>query len=184
MKNEIKFIGNLKLRKNVVVTDPCYDLDTWCIQKVDNVAPGEYKAYVDYVDTGNMGIRVSRLYVVKGDDDLLTIMSLERGWQFLGTIGVDSGQAGIFDIKYYQDSADKALDFDRKYNSQPIAPTDKFYDAMCDLTLRDEQAGTYEHGAISSSGYGDGGYELLAKQNDKWQYIAFCIDFGLTEYEE
>lgn len=68
-----------------------------------------------------------------------------------GVVGVDSGQAGFFDSEVYRGSQDKV-----------------FYKMVCHLTSRPLGAGVYQSGAVSSSGWGDGGYDLhIAKKDGK-----------------
>lgn len=43
----------IKLGNSVMVSDPCYTLDTWCQAKVDNVKEGEYNTYCHKIDTGD-----------------------------------------------------------------------------------------------------------------------------------
>jgi hypothetical protein len=84
-------------------------------------------------------------------------------------VGVDSGQAGFFD---------KAL-YDQR---QPSG--DDFYDAVCKLTLEaGDGFGTNEFGAVSMTGYGDGGYTCYVRRNDNGQIVAALIAY-LEEYEE
>jgi hypothetical protein len=64
-------------------------------------------------------------------------------------IGVDSGQAGFFDAEFYIGGDDQ-----------------KFYDQVCDLTLNGDNAGVIAFGAVSSSGWGDGCYELQTIRHD------------------
>lgn len=74
-------------------------------------------------------------------------------------VGVDSGQAGFFDLGEYtmavHDHADHKFE-DGKW--QVAKHFDAFYDKVCALSLGPDSFGTVEFGAVSSSGYGDGGY--------------------------
>ena len=49
---------------------------------------------------------------------------------------------------------------------------------MCSKTLSSDQWGLYSEGVVSSSGYGDGMYDLYTatKKND---IVAMILDFGL-----
>ena len=55
--------------------------------------------------------------------------------------------------------------------------------SMCDRTLREEQWGTYDTGVVSSTGYGDGSYELQVCQMDGMIH-GFRIIFIDDSYDE
>lgn len=84
-------------------------------------------------------------------------------------VGVDSGQAGFFDLKRYEEYGGPLDDSDREE-----------YHAICKLT-HDETVlghpgfGTNEWGAVSSSGYGDGGYSCHVLRDEAGQVIAAYI---------
>ena len=64
---------------------------------------------------------------------------------------MDSGQAGIFDSKYYE-QYHFPTNTERQVNED-------WYDKVCNITLEEEGYGIIdEEGCVSSSGYGDGGY--------------------------
>ena len=72
-------------------------------------------------------------------------------------VNVDSGQAGFFDLDFYQD--DDAVD--RSSIAHDFSGWDRvtdFYKTCCDLTQSDQKAGTIPYGVVSSSGYGNGLY--------------------------
>jgi len=51
---------------------------------------------------------------------------------------------------------------------------------MCKHTLSDQSWGVYDSGIVSSSGFGDGAYQLyVVKKRNK--IVAFAIDFGVEE---
>lgn len=58
-----------------------------------------------------------------------------------------------------------------------LEKTKDFYEIMCDLTKRDNNAGVCDYGAVSSSGLGDGGYELYIAKNKKGEVVASYIKF-------
>jgi len=67
-------------------------------------------------------------------------------------VGVDSGQAGVFDLSHYwNDSV-----------APEVAPEEVWYSMCCAVTLSECSAGVVPFGAVSSSGYGDGGYDGFA----------------------
>lgn len=174
----------------VMITDPCYKLDTWCALNNIKVLPGKYSAFVIKSDEGDWGVRVAQLYVIHSDylfelvDDYLTkVSSLDNHYQFsdnfcadlglgqvdLGSVGVDSGQMSVIDSETYAHT-------DTEFN-------DEFYDMVCALTLNQEQWGVFENGAVTSSGYGDGSYYVTAFTDENTN-VGFMIDFGLLYDEE
>lgn len=163
--------GTIKLNSKVMVSDPCYGLNTWCQGIVNNVLPGEYKCYVEYSDEGMFGVRVSAIEVVHQD--------YERPMEFVPEdfeVGVDSGQAGIFDYDYY-------ITYHSDYQQRPHV-NDAWYDMVCDITLNKEQAGvTEDFGLVSSSGYGDGGYTCWTARNNDGNIIAIRVEY-ITEDED
>lgn len=56
-------------------------------------------------------------------------------------------------------------------------PTRDFYDICCDMTLSDMGAGVLNNGAVSSSGYGDGGYYCYAQYDENNKIVAAKIVF-------
>lgn len=96
-------------------------------------------------------------------------------------IGVDSGQAGFFDLEQYpQNPVDEE---NRK----------KFYDVICDATCTSDYKNNVQHvtgttlsfGAVSVTHYGDGSYNCYIARNDDGKIIAATIDFvGLRDDNE
>ena len=157
----------ITLSENVMVSDPCYSLDTWCQTKLNNVLPGNYIVEVDKNDFDGWGNRVSGITVLHEDypDDHDLI------WEGHSECGVDSGQCGIFCMTSYRnDEISEGIttpesDFVLPYND---SEGDKWYDKMCKFTLSEDQWGLYDTGVVTSSGIGDGMYPLLvAMDNDK-----------------
>lgn len=153
-----KRVGLFRVRSGrLVVTDPCYSRDTWCQGVLDNVRDGVWEAYVAYSDEKDWGVRVAVLTAYYD-----TTPPEEPKWerqQF--EVGVDSGQAGIFDFdKYPEDPSDTP-----------------FYDECCDLTLSDASVGVLDFGVVSSSGFGDGGYRCETAQDADGHIIAVRITF-------
>jgi len=169
-----------KLGETVVVSDPCYKLGTWCQGVLNDVLPGEYIANIIKAKDQGWGRRVAEFvatHVNHKSDDLYY-----QNTPF--TIGVDSGQAGIFDINHYRndddsDSYDIEPAFDDEY---PKNDGNKWYSKICSLTINEPDSwGVIEHGVVSTSGYGDGSYDLyIAKKDDK--VVSFKIKFINDEY--
>lgn len=190
MKQETKIIQTEKitLGKEVMVSDPCYTVPTWCQIKVKNVLPGTYITSVDRVDLQDWGNRNAYLVAVHKD-----YTSEDLKWtRHKGEVGVDSGQAGIFDMETYRNDSiassiglgDGDISFFSKAPWDTMNPEEEpgavWYKAMCSRTLGNQQWGSYDKGVVSSSGLGDGGYTLyVARVNRK--VVGFVIDYGIDE---
>lgn len=190
MKQKVEIIKTEKitLGKDVMVSDPCYTVPTWCQIKVNNVLPGTYITNAVRTDAGDWGNRISYLAAVHED-----YKRQDLNWiRHQGVVGVDSGQAGIFDMETYRnDSIVSSIglgDGDISFFNQP--PFDKmnpdeesgvvWYKSMCSRTLGEKQWGSYDHGVVSSSGIGDGSYNLYVARV-KRKIVAFVIDFRIDE---
>jgi len=113
---------------------------------------GSWKATVVRIDVDDWGTRNAELIVVHSE---------ARGapsWRRQpGTLGVDSGQVGVFDRPHYGD--DTLVPKDHHWKDKPIDPKQPWYSLCCEQTLSQCGAGVVPFGAVSSSGIGDGGYD-------------------------
>lgn len=115
--------GTIRLGSKVMVSDPCYGLNTWCQGVLENVLPGDYECQVEHSDEGDWGKRVSAIEVTHIDYKGKPIESIDpQDFE----VGVDSGQAGIFDYEYY-------TQYHSDFNERPHVKDD-WYDGICDLT--------------------------------------------------
>lgn len=95
-------------------------------------------------------------------------------------VGVDSGQAGFFDLDLYE----AALKDKPEHGHDDGTRFEQFYDACGQNTLGNEQWGVVEGmGAVSSSGYGDGGYTLCERRNEAGELIEARIVYMLEGSE-
>lgn len=181
MKRQIRLGGE------VIVSDPCYEVPTWCQEVIRNVRPGVYDTEVDYRESDGWGERVHSLTVLH--QGIRTPL-----WEnYSDNIGVDSGQCGIFCMTSYRnDEMSQELPWMTEkgdpFSDHPIRPQDgegeQWYVKMCDRTLSTEEGwGVYDTGVVSSSGYGDGQYELQVCQMDGLIH-GFKIIFIDDSYEE
>jgi hypothetical protein len=161
-----KELGEFQITSgSVYISDPCYDIGTWCQGKTDNVKNGTWKAHIIIAtneETG-WGNRVAELVAIHES-------AIDNKFEFEensgADIGVDSGQAGIFDKEVYKGGDDE-----------------NWYEECCDKTLSENQAGVLEGGVVSSSGFGDGSYNAFYERDEEGNIIAIKIDF-LSEEEE
>ena len=168
---------SINLSDTVMVSDPCYTTDVWCMHKLTGVLPGEYLTTVMKSDEGEWGTRVGLLVAVHKDyaEDSLTWRTVKEA-----VIGVDSGQCGIFSFEHYRD--DSVFSEPSEFGYDESREGDRWYSHMCNMTLSAERWGSYDTGVVSSSGYGDGSYRLLvAKHNG--HIVGIGVDFlGYKNY--
>jgi hypothetical protein len=161
----------------MVASDPCYQLDTWCQAVIDNVRNGTWYAHVDTKDEGSWGNRISALVVYHVDclKNIPNILSLYHQMPKLPFVGgVDSGQFGFFDHASYRN--DDAITSDIPLWDYTIEDSgDKFYSACCKKTIDQPSWGILPFGAVSSSGFGDGSYDILGEKNAYGEYVAFAV---------
>ena len=169
------FIGTIKLSKKAVVSDPCYDLGTWCAAILDNVVPGTYYCYVKYYSDDELwGRRVSSLIVKHESCKDIPIESIDKEEDY--NIGVDSGMCGIYDYEYFkQEHTDE--------NSALFL--DKAYDATFDTACHLFKGGILDNGkgVVSSAGFGDGSYILYTKRDEAGDIVAMKIVYIFEEDE-
>ena len=207
--------GTITLGAKVMVSDPCYGLGTWCQGVLENVLPGAYDCNVEYSDDSYWGTRVSAIEVTHVDYDRCVLDEEKEKFE----VGVDSGQAGIFDYEYY-------ARYHMDATERPHVDDD-WYDMVCDKTLTHMPNPDYEEfyyeltdgsveelkkrfdaffeyqdsiksvkylnkldgnitdglGIVSSSGYGDGGYDCWTCKNEEGKIVSIRVEF-IGEYDE
>lgn len=184
-------LGTFKITSSKIrVSDPCYDDDVWCKGTVENARKGTWKAFSITSEEGNWGNRVAGLIAYHEDSSEPEGLE-DSEWEHQEfEVGVDSGQAGIFDEKFYRD--DDATN-SYEYIGSPLCDFEKdgdnWYNVCCDITLYSGKtqaggAGVLPYGVVSSSGFGDGGYNCYVKKDDDGKVVAICIDYGLIGYCE
>ena len=155
----------IQLGKRVRVSDPCYGTGVWCSGEVDNVKEGTYNVDVEISNEGMWGERVKSLTAIHSE---YTSHSIIEKAPF--EVGVDSGQAGIYDEDYY-----------RQYHSEDDCNDDWYHD-ICQLT---DPFGTKDDKCVvSSSGYGDGGYDCYLLRDKNNEVVGFQIVFIEDEEDE
>ena len=164
-------VGSFMTNNCIIVTDPCYNYDSR--QIIDNALPGEWIANIVRSDEGAWGNRVAELIVMNVDSNYN-----EYDWVRNRDIevGVDSGQAGFFNSFLYPRG--DTGEYDDK---------DSFYGKVCKLTVDKNghgTAGVLAFGAVASSGYGDGGYDLYTVTKNDKVVAAKIVFIGEEEYED
>jgi hypothetical protein len=180
----------IKLEKEVVVSDPCYTIPTWCQAVISNVKPGMYHTTVRKHDAGDWGVRCAMVFAIH--EEYVNFPNLLHGkWELHpADIGVDSGQCGIFSKDSYRndshqiENGDGDISFFNKEPWSEMGPKkdsgEDWYIKMCSRTLGGLQWGTYEKGIVSTSGFGDGSYQLFVVKK-RGKIVAFAIDFGVED---
>lgn len=180
-KPKTKKLGEFQITgSDVVVSDPCYGDDVWCKGELHNVQSGTWEAEIR---TGAEG-RVAKLYV--------NLKGFKRGriWEEAGfTVGVDSGQAGVWDKSCYRTHQAENESLISSHWKSMVEREEKdekgsgvFYATACSLTCGDDngatqKAGVMKGGAVSSTGYGDGSYTCYFQKDKRGFISAICIQF-------
>lgn len=154
----------------LVVSDPCYEYELGISGIVEETAVGTWIGFIDQIDTGNLGKRCA---LVCAYHESIKIEDVTN-WEVCNFIvGVDSGQAGIFERQIYR--VDESV-----IEETTFIPEDRWYSSCCDQTLSELRAGVINGGVVSSSGFGDGCYEAFFAKNAEGKVIAVQIVF-ITE---
>lgn len=165
-------LGTLEVESGfLIVTDPCYNSEHYSESSCIAVKKGTYAAKVLNVDDNDWGNRCGSLLIYHQDHPVDFESPV---WQDIdkGT-GVDSGQAGFFDLRYFNDASVVTETIEK-----PLTGDNVWYDLCCDRTLNGVGAGVIPFGAVSSSGVGDGYYNALAAYHNG-EIIALAYDFSM-----
>lgn len=181
-KGQLCDAGLIQLNNTVIVIDPCYAANIWC-SKCLNIQEGKYKCFFHIIDDEECERQVSLLFVIH--DNYLNRIGFNDGFQFdpkkickvsyHNVIGVDSGQAGIFNYDYYlAHQPDNSWEPDINGNKS-------WYRKVCDITCSEELGGIIENnGVVSRSGDGDGPYTCATFYDIKTEeIIGIVIDYHL-----
>lgn len=163
----------------ILISDPCYKPGTWCQGKLVNVHNGPWWGAVLVSDEGTWGNRIAQLEAVWSG---CTLRSLSHGWRRESfEVGVDSGQAGIFDAAHYRD--DRIVEGVARISKGSVCVDEPWYSTCCDRTLSEKSAGVIPFGVVSSSGFGDGGYTCFSNRDAGGKVVGIRIVF-ITEDED
>ena len=141
---------------------------------LSNVEPGMWTAGIGVVDTGDFGKRIAYLSAFHQDSpDIRGLKVCPASFE----VGVDSGQAGIFDFGHFQDESvieDQELtDFGSRW-----------FTFCCYQTLDSEHhAGLIPYDVVASSGFGDGKYYTETGKADN-PVCGVLFDFELVRMEQ
>ena len=155
----------------IMASDPCYDTTVWCASKIENVKNGTWVSCIVYSNEGAWGKRVSDLIATHEDVHKIHMTQ----WEKIDSCGVDSGQFGFFDYKYFVD-----------HESEREWGAPGFYNECCEAT-HDESKGFGGNvignaGVVSASGYGDGSYPVYVLKDKDGLIVGVKASF-LSEDE-
>lgn len=154
----------------LIITDPGYRMDEDKEMQIilSNVKKGTWTSSVSYSDEKV----VDSLLVFYGDKK-------PRGkWHICDKlIGVDSAQAGIFDLESF--GKDEIIQYEVKNvdNIEMDKEGLKYFVACCDMVSSNAQGGVVPGGVVTMSGYGDGLYQVKVKYNIFREVVGVMIDF-------
>lgn len=190
MKRDFTDIGTFTLESGVMrISDPCYKKDVWCTGIIPNCRTGRWEAVTAYYNDGLFGRRVSMLAARAVDSSASFDLLDELGDLAVGDfdVGVDSGQAGMYDdATYGLDSIAESLPTppDKIYGTEPGS---LWYSCCCEATDTEIRADVLPNGVVSRSGFGDGGYTAFYHigQDKKVDLIAIqYIDEEMEDAQE
>ena len=183
-----KKLGTFKVETGkVYVSDPCYEKSEG---KTTSRSLGVALPAVNGIWESTVAVHKTEGRVSILTAKARTVRNSESGaWTEVFEAGVDSGQMSIFDEKFYRAKSEgegkmsptwEGMATSKHENEKDGGGT--FYGACCTLTCgedngRTSQAGVLEHGAVSSTGYGDGCYPVFVKKNKAGEVVAVKVKF-------
>ena len=168
-EKNMMYKGQIQIEDKLVVSDPYYNINTWCIAVLEKVLPGKYNCYMDYI-----GNRVRKILIIhEGYNVDEKTINVEEPVD----IGVDSAQAGFYNYNYFKKYSElreiNESEWEKEYR-EPIRKS-TFHEKKFDGTVINGMA------FVSSSGYGDGSYECYTKKNEDGKIIAAKVIFIVEE---
>ncbi|QKF94707.1 DUF4241 protein [Fadolivirus algeromassiliense] len=145
-----------------------------------NVQNGIWCAYEERFDNDK---RIDKIVI---HHNSVNLDELEWNDKSLCCVGVDTGMAGFFDLDHFKNDDDaEGKQLDKEYYKIYEHSSGDKWDSMCIyITYHDRKsfAGTIPHGIVSSTGYGDGIYNVYGCYQDN-NIIALKMCFN-EEYIE
>lgn len=168
-------LGQFELRSGqLILSDPCYEAEGQGLPAIKGV----WDAYVVKTTLQTSWGEDTRCAFLFAHLSTTPVQYDDAVWVSLPTgVGVDSGQAGIFDSKFYRD--EKVV---TETIAEPLTGDSRWYDLCCDRTIKGLNAGVIPYGCVSSSGWGDGFYAAFGVFRGKHLVavaINFQVHFGL-----
>ena len=166
----------------MVISDPSYELNELKNTTIENVKNGKWDSVVIHSDDNKHieSLIIINYKGVREDESMFNELNyiFEDENQLQRLFSVDSGQFGFFDLEGYRNN--KKCQKIKRHSKVIIKPEDAFYSICCDRVSSTEGWGTLPFGVVSSSGCGDGLYEVFALKNKQGEYCVFGVDFRNT----
>lgn len=157
---QYKQIGSIELHGTCFITDPCYSTDAWCQEYLNKIAIGTYNCFYSVGEIKGWGPRVSAIKILLNGLENSESSLKRRVLSY--NIGVDSGQAGIFEGHYYEVNQ----------------PQKEWYEKVCRITLDKPCVGIIDNkGIVAESGIGDGLYTLYGYFNKERDLVGLLLVF-------
>jgi hypothetical protein len=169
----------------MVISDPCYELNLPVNAIINNVKKGKWDSIV-ITSEDNRFIEKLIVYnidsFISGEFGDYEIKNIQDEANLLPyEFGVDSGQFGFFDFEGYGNN--KKCERLKKFSKTKIQPENPFYSICCDRVSSGEGWGTLPFGVVSTSGGGDGTYEVYGLKNSNEEFVFFVADFRNAIWE-
>jgi hypothetical protein len=161
----------IELSEKVIITDPMYEEENGWNLVLNRIKSGKYNVEVEVIESGKDKGRITKLIVRHIDHADCKVN------QSKGGIGVDSCQVGIFSMETFRN--DKVFEGKRSVFAEEHGYEEEggdWYGHMCEMSTSDEGWGTYDHGVVTSTGWGDGVYTLKVAMN-KNKVVGFEMSF-------
>lgn len=182
----------------LIVSDPCYEVGTWCAGTLANVLNGKWLGFVQQGNFNNWGNRIHSLIIIHNEIandkqfqsvEKVSIDIMNGDLEVINSgidVGVDSGQAGFFDPAFYKNDESVPKDFVKPDWLNTLDEVgEKWYGLCCERTCGSEfSAGVIQGGIVSSSGIGDGSYDCFYQVNSEGKVVVAIISFLLNDDEE
>ena len=177
LKKNYKQVGTISLVDtdncptiDVMVSDPCYDSGNR-FSRVIEVLSGNYNCFINKKRFNEWGVRVRSMAILHSDFEVDFLNDREI---FMGCVAVDSGTMSICDCAYYDkyhiDNDDQAELNEDWYNKN-----------VCAWACRKNYHIADKLGFISSTGFGDGMYQVFAYKHKGVAVGVEVVFIGLDE---
>ena len=171
--NKLKYLGTICFGNEIIIADPYNAQAVWQMTDGIRVMPGAYYAFA-LQRQGACGCSVIAGLICYHKDSFATIGHVaHRNWDPINCIGVDSGQAGIFDASIFQQIENAQQKNDKLYA----------FSRLCLKAVTPLRCGCLQtgDGIVSTCGYGEDDYDVFAiHSNNSTECSAIALDFGFV----
>lgn len=165
---KIKLEQTIKLDENVVVSDPCYELEPkkWPQIILTNVKPGDY--VIEVIDNKRQsGNRFTLTHI----EDYSGSSSFAD--KLVNSVIMDTGQIGVFPIGEFRNDELIPDDYKFEFNIPFKNEGDKWYIAISTAYVYKVIKNCF----TCNSGYGDGSANLYVDENEEGQVYRITVVF-------